>query len=164
METTKKIALLLQPLIGSIIITSLGGNKMDLAWYSKLKKPALTPPKSLFPIAWTVLYILLGINAVLMYNTFQKMNRPSLFSSVFLNKYMVIYEIQLILNFVWSIFFFNLKKPMYSLAIVAVMIISTTYLLWESWNYNRSAFWVLVPYFIWICFASFLNLYIAMNN
>jgi len=164
METTWKIALLLQPIIASFIISRLGGNRMDLTWYSKLEKPTLTPPKIVFPIAWTILYILLGVNAFLMYNTFFNFNRPSIFSSIFLHKYMIIYEIQLILNFSWSIFFFNLKKPWYSLAIVAIMIISTTYLLWESWNYNKIAFWVLVPYFIWICFASYLNFYIAKNN
>lgn len=158
MDLINQALLLLQPTIGSAL--SSGFSKFDQKWYNSLKKPVLTPPNIVFPIAWTILYILLGVNALLIYNSYKSKNRPSLMDNNFKN-YMIVYEIQLILNFIWGWVFFGLRNLKMGLLIVGIMIILTICLLIQSWNVNRTAFWVLVPYFIWISFAAYLNFYIA---
>jgi tryptophan-rich sensory protein len=158
MDLINQALLLFQPTIGSALSSSF--SKFDQKWYNSLKKPVLTPPNIVFPIAWTILYILLGVNALLIYNSYKSKNRPSLMDNNFKN-YMIVYEIQLILNFIWGWVFFGLRNLKMALLIVGVMIILTIYLLIQSWNVNRTAFWVLVPYFIWISFAAYLNFYIA---
>jgi len=158
MELLNQILLVIQPTVGSILTS--GFSRFDQKWYNSLKKPGLTPPNFVFPIAWTILYILLGVNALLIYNSTKTKNRPSIMNKEFKN-YLVIYEIQLILNFVWGWVFFGLKNLKLALAIVVIMILLTIYLLVQSWKINRVAFWLLVPYFVWISFASYLNFSIA---
>ena len=165
MSNLWKIFLLIQPFAGSFLVNFLGGNSMRPSnWYNSLKRSPLTPPPIVFPIAWTILYILLGMNAFFMYNAISKLNRPAFFDKLFIKDYFVAYEVQLLLNFSWSFFFFAFKKPAISLGIVIGMILLTAYLLWKSWQTSKQAFITLLPYFLWILFAAYLNYYIVFNN
>lgn len=163
-ETIWKILLLIQPLVGSMISRLFGGSKTSPLWYKNLNQSPLTPPGVVFPIVWSVLYVLLGINGYFIYNKLSKLNRPEFFKKEFLLDYFPAYEIQLLLNFSWSFFFFAFQKPVISLIIVSLMVIFTAYLLWKSWLIDKSAFYVLVPYFLWISFATYLNFYIVLKN
>jgi benzodiazapine receptor len=149
------IFLILQPFIGNAILGNL--NTKNRIWYSKLKQSPLTPPSIVFPIVWSILYILLGLSAV-----FYLMGQKLLPNLAY---YILPYEAQMIYNFAWSVVFFWLQKPKISLIIIFAMISLTAYLLWMSWVKNRKvAFWLLVPYFIWILFAMYLNFYIVIKN
>ena len=163
-ELLWKILLILQPFLGTSIVTAFGGNfnNNTRPWYNKLIQSPLTPPPIVFPIVWTTLYLLIGISAVLIYNS--SLANPSTFKVDFLWKYLAPYEVQIILNFIWSIAFFAWQLPKLSLAIVYAMIALTAYLLWKSWFTNRTAFWLLLPYGIWITFAMYLNFYIVVKN
>jgi len=167
-----KTLLLIQPLVGSSLSGLLGRSLAKTpinytersAWYKNLKQSPLTPPPFVFGIVWPILYILLGVNAYIIYNKLKRLNRPAIFEKVFLKDYLVAYESQLLLNFSWSFFFFSLNKPVVSLIIVALMVIFTVYLLVKSWGIDKSAFYALLPYFLWISFATYLNFYIVKNN
>jgi len=150
------IFLILQPFIGNAITSRLFSgnlNTKNRTWYSKLKQSPLTPPPIVFPIVWSILYILLGLSAVF-YLMGQSLN---------LVPYILPYEAQILLNFSWSVVFFGLQKPKISLIIIFAMIGLTGYLLWISRG-KRLAFWTLLPYFLWILFAMYLNFYIVVNN
>jgi len=154
------IFLILQPFIGNAITSRLFSgnlNTKNRTWYSNLKQSPLTPPSIVFPIVWTILYILLGLSAV-----FFLMGQALLPN---LKSYILPYEAQMLLNFAWSVVFFGLQKPKISLIIIFGMIALTAYLLWISWSKKRMvAFWMLLPYFIWIMFAMYLNFYIVIKN
>ncbi len=152
------IFLILQPFIGNAITSRFFNsnlNSKNRKWYSKLKQSPLTPPPIVFPIVWSILYILLGLSAV-----FYLMRQKLLPNLV---PYILPYEAQMLLNFAWSVVFFGLQKPKISLIIIFAMIGLTGYLLWISRG-KRLAFWTLVPYFLWILFAMYLNFYIVANN
>ena len=149
------IFLILQPFIGNAALGNL--NTKNRTWYSNLKQSPLTPPSIVFPIVWTILYILLGLSAV-----FFLMGQALLPNLV---SYIGPYEAQMLLNFSWSVVFFGLQKPKISLVIIFGMIVLTAYLLWISWGKKRVvAFWMLLPYFLWILFATYLNFYIVIKN
>ena len=154
------IFLILQPFIGDAITSRLFSgnlNTKNRSWYANLKQSPLTPPSIVFPIVWTILYILLGLSAV-----FFLMGQALLPNLV---SYIGPYEAQMLLNFSWSVVFFGLQKPKISLIIIFGMIVLTAYLLWISWGNKRTiAFWMLLPYFLWILFAMYLNFYIVIKN
>ena len=152
------IFLILQPFIGNAITSRLFSgnlNTKNRTWYSKLKQSPLTPPPIVFPIVWSILYLLLGLSAVFYLKGHTLL--PNLAS------YIAPYEAQMLLNFAWSVVFFGLQKPKISLIIIFAMIGLTAYLLWIS-RKNRLAFWTLLPYFVWILFAMYLNFYIVIKN
>jgi len=159
-----KTLLVVHPIIGSFLTSFLGGNNMSPSWYTTLKKSPLTPPGFVFPIVWTVLYILLGINVMTIYNKIKRLNRPAFFNQEFIKNYLISFEAQLILNLSWSFAFFKFKKPTISLGIVIGMVLLTIYLLYKSWYIDKTAFYILVPYLLWILLATYLNLYIVINN
>jgi len=150
-----KILLILQPFAGTFIVNALGGNlsEKNRLWYSKLKQSPLTPPPIVFPIAWTILYLLIGLSAMFY------LEHPT-----FLTQYFGPYEVQLLLNFLWSVIFFKLQKPLIALIINFIMIGLTAYLLWLSWKNSQISFWLLVPYALWITFAFYLNFYIVIKS
>ncbi len=161
-----KILLFIQPLAGSSLVSLLGGNYNNNTkkWYDNIKQSSLTPPSVVFPIVWTILYLMLGYNGYKIYSVLKGLNRPHYFQQKFLKEYFPIYEAQLILNFSWAFVFFSLQKPIVSLAIVFLMILLTIFLIWKSWKINKQAAFALIPYLFWISFASYLNLYIVVNN
>lgn len=130
----------------------LSRNSMEA--FRSLSKPALTPPPNLFPIVWTILYILMGISAALIYQS----DSPSKGHAL------TLYAIQLAVNFLWTLFFFNLKLYWFSffwllllLGLIASMIVS-------FWKISRLSALLQFPYLLWVLFAGYLNLMIAILN
>ena len=146
--------LIIQPLLGSIIVSFSGSNFRDQKWYKSIKKPPLNPPDYIFPIIWPILYILIGISSFLVFRS-KNINKPL---------YYTVFEIQLLLNWLWTVFFFKLNNLYLSLVTVFIMIILTTYLISISYKYNKISAYLLIPYFIWISFACYLTFYITLNN
>ena len=124
-------------------------------WYQYLQKPPLTPPNWIFGPVWSLLYIVMGIS--LYFVKIAKTNKNK-------NIAYQIFGIQLFLNLVWSYLFFNFQKP--SLALLEIVIlwaaIFLTYL--EFRKISQLASRLLIPYLLWVSFASYLNLMIVLLN
>jgi benzodiazapine receptor len=123
-------------------------------WYNNLKKSSLTPPNYIFPIVWTILYIMIIISGY----TYIKNNPADLYG-------ISIFFIQLFFNIMWSYLFFTIKKP--KIAFVDLILLWSTLLLTMIQFYNNNnnfSTYLLVPYFIWVTFAGYLNYYIIINN
>lgn len=127
-------------------------NQMEL--FETVAKPPLAPPRWLFPVAWTILYILMGIASYLLYIADTEEGREAL----------VLYGVQLFFNFFWSIIFFNLEAYWFALIWLFIMWIIILLLLIKSRKVDERAFWLLLPYFIWTTFAFYLNFGIAVLN
>ena len=114
-----------------------------------LVKPALFPPKILFPIVWSILYLLMTI---------------SLNITTRNNKLYKIYSIQLILNSLWSPIFFGFKLYLLSAIILILLIISVIIMIYQMIMENKVAGYLQIPYLLWLLFALYLNLSIYLLN
>lgn len=154
------ILLTFQPLIGSGIVTGTGSNinEKNRKWYQSLKKSPLTPPNIVFPIVWTTLYLLMGIASVLVYQKF--IGKPKDFFLSFL----LVFEIQLILNYLWSVIFFKFQNPKAAFITIIFLLIFIGILLYQVFQIDYWAFGLLLPYGLWVAFASYLNGFILKNN
>ncbi len=126
--------------------------------FESINKPALSPPSIVFPIVWTILYILMGISSYIIYIN------NSLYDEENRKKYLIIYIIQLIFNFFWSIIFFNLKQYYFALVWLLILWSLIIMLLYYSKKINKYAFYLLIPYIVWVTIAGYLNIMIAILN
>lgn len=122
------------------------------AAYSTLFKPNLSPPAIVFPIVWTILYILMGISSYLIVTS--ENDGGSL-------KW---YGIQLFLNFIWTIIFFRFNNYIISFICIILLIISIIIMIKEFFEVNRTAAYLQIPYLLWCLFALYLNLSIILLN
>ncbi|MBE6161221.1 MAG: tryptophan-rich sensory protein [Firmicutes bacterium] len=117
---------------------------------SNLIKPALFPPKLLFPIVWSILYLLMSISVYL--------------STKNDNEIYIIYFIQLIVNSIWSPLFFGLKWYFLSFLWLLLLLILATIMVKKMKEKNMVAYYLQIPYIIWIIFAGYLNLFVYILN
>lgn len=138
------ILALLPGIIGSIFTK----DNVQSDWY-QLNKPSFTPPNYVFPIVWTTLYLLIGISLYLAWTSAKKTQKGKLAK---------LFALNLILNLFWTPLFFLLQNPILSLIDMYLLIISTIWLIIFIYKINKTSSLILIPYLIWITFASFLNL------
>lgn len=125
-------------------------------WYNNLLKPFLTPKASVFPVAWTILYILIFIALFLYFKT--KIYKNKLRGYIY-------FIIQFILNIVWSPIFFIYKKIDGALLVIILLDIFVFLTIKEFYKVSKSAAYFLIPYFLWILFATYLNAgFFILNN
>ena len=129
--------------------------------FNAMKKPPLAPPGILFPIAWTILYILMGISSYIIYVYDAKNDTTSLNIK---NKCLSLYAIQLVFNFFWSIIFFKFKLYIFAFAWLIILWILVFKLMRESKKISKVASYLLIPYLAWMTFAGYLNIGIAVLN
>ena len=123
-------------------------------WYPHLAKPMLTPPAVVFPIAWSLLYCCIALSAGMVLTS----------GSHRRNDVMLIWYLQLALNFLWSILFFTLRNPWLGfIDIVVLDILVILYIIFSA-RVRRAAAWIMVPYLCWILFATYLNAFIWAAN
>lgn len=124
-------------------------NKID---YDYLIQPMFAPPKWAFPVAWSVIYLLMGIS----YYNYKKNNID--------NEVDVIYYIQLFFNIMWSFLFFNLKLRL--IATIWIFILDILILIMQNIfrKRNKLSFNLNIPYMIWMLFATYLSLSIYLLN
>ncbi len=137
-------------LIGSIFT-----RKSVATWYLNINKPTWNPPSFVFGPVWLTLYTLIGLASYLIWQQrSQQSVKPAL----------AIYAIHLILNALWSIFFFGLQNP--KLAFIEILILLFFILLTMIMFYKikPAAFYLMLPYLFWVSFASFLNFTIWRLN
>lgn len=124
--------------------------------YIKLKRPAFSPPGYIFPIVWTILYILM---ALAFYRIWMNGKQGE-----DIKKGVILYFIQLFLNFLWSIIFFRFNLygiAFIELLILLVFIVLTTF---EFYKIDKIAAYLMIPYIIWVSFAGILNGAIWLMN
>ncbi len=130
-------------------------NDMDL--YSSINTPPLSPPSWLFPIVWTILFVLMGISSAVIY----KKRKENYDLSA---EGLLIYTVSLVFNFLWSVIFFKFRA--FLLAFIWLLILWLL-ILFTILKYRRlSAFaaYLQIPYFLWVTFAAYLNLAIYLLN
>lgn len=121
--------------------------------FESLNKPALAPPGWLFPVVWTILYILMGIASYLVLTSGKPYDTA-----------LTVYGIQLAFNFFWSIIFFNLELYLFAfiwLVLLWLLILKTTILFYQI---SKPAGYLMLPYLLWVTFAGYLNLSIYLLN
>jgi len=123
------------------------------AAYNLLIKPPFSPLGIVFGIVWPILYALLGAAGYLIYRE----NSEESSSQVFMW-----YLIQLLLNFSWSIIFFRFQAYWAALLVLILMDIITAYIIFKSRKINKYASLLMIPYLIWILYATYLNLGFAL--
>lgn len=125
--------------------------------YEGLAKPIFSPPSMVFPIVWTILYILMGIASYKVY--ILKYDNIDVSSAIF------VYSIQLLLNFLWTIIFFGFR--LYGIAFLELIVLILFVILTIKRFYSKAGIKVaalLLPYLIWLIYAGVLNFYIWMLN
>jgi tryptophan-rich sensory protein len=124
-------------------------------WYRELRKPNWTPPDIVFPIAWGIMYLLMGIAAWRIY-----MADDSAWRSASL----AVYALQLIANAAWSWLFFGRKHIVAALADVVVLLVLITVAIALFSQVSTLATWLMVPYWLWVVLALTLNASILKLN
>ena len=124
-------------------------------WYITLNRSTLTPPNYVFPIAWTILYGIIGACGWLIW-------REPLFSKLSVIK--TLYVAQLILNWSWTPLFFHYHLTGLSLIVLVAMDILVCSLICLAYQKMRAASLLMIPYLLWITFATYLNFYIWQCN
>ncbi|MFN5382411.1 MAG: TspO/MBR family protein [Alphaproteobacteria bacterium] len=145
-------------ILALIVIGSIIGSltKPEIStWYSTLNRSTLTPPNYVFPIAWTILYGVIGACGWLIW-------RAPFFDNLKLIK--LLYVVQLILNWSWTPLFFHYHLTGFSLMILSFMDIIVGILMLLAHPKVKTVSLLMIPYLLWILFASYLNFYIWWYN
>ncbi|MEF9952628.1 MAG: TspO/MBR family protein [Clostridium sp.] len=151
----KKLILCISiPLIVGILSSFLSGNNMVI--YDGILKSSLTPPDWVFPVAWTILYILMGVASYLVITSNAE---SSLISSS-----IKVYILQLIVNFFWSIIFFRFNLYLLSFLWIVLLIILILITIIRFNKVSKLASYIMIPYLLWTTFAAYLSLYIYLYN
>jgi len=130
-------------------------------WYVTLVKPSFNPPSWLFGPVWTVLYIMMGIA---LYLVWTKAGAKKSVKGKGLKAGMKLFFIQLWLNFMWSLLFFGLKNPLVALVDIVILWAMILLTIISFWKLEKKAAYLLIPYILWVSFATALNLAIVLLN
>ncbi len=123
--------------------------------FALVEKPPLSPPGWLFPVAWTLLYLLMG------YADYRVAQTPQGRDKTWFG---YLYGAQLFFNFFWSLIFFNLRAYGFALGWLAVLWVLILGCLVLARRVDKTAFWCLLPYLLWVSFAAYLNAGVAWLN
>lgn len=149
--TTLLVSILIPLAVGQIsaMLTQNG-----LSSFSQINMPALMPPFFIFPIVWTILYILMGISSYIVFTSHSHYKKSAL----------QWYFVQLFLNFMWSIIFFNLQNYLASFILLLVLIACIIIMIVQFYRVNPIAAYLQIPYLLWCIFAAYLNFQIIILN
>lgn len=149
----KNLALFVGTTLAAGVIGALLGGRVGES-YRQLVKPPLSPPAIVFPIVWTILYILIGIGAYIISEEDNKLVPTAL----------KLYWAQLAVNILWPLFFWRFELLGIAAALIVVMIVLTVLLMIVSSKINFNAVLFFLPYLIWLVFALYLNIgFIVLN-
>lgn len=133
----------------------LSGSGADNQWYQALDKSPLNPPGWVFGVVWPILYVLLGLSLAMVLHARGAERR---------SRALVLFGLQLLLNFAWSPVFFAWHQPGPALSILAAMLVGCFALIILVWRIRVLAGLLLYPYFGWLMFAALLNYEIVARN
>jgi len=123
-------------------------------WYPYLNKPAINPPSTIFPVAWSILYVCMGLSIGLLINS--NSNRKPFFITLF--------SVQLLLNFAWSFLFFVFRNPLLGAIDIVLLAIVIIYYTLKVYPVSKISAYLFIPYILWVGFATYLNVYILLHN
>lgn len=151
----KLIISILIPLITGSIAGFFTTKGVD-GWYAAAIKPSFNPPNWIFAPVWTALYILMGIALYLIWKSEAEKNIKQ--------TALILFAVQLLLNFFWSFIFFSLQQTGWAFVEIIVMWLAIFFTILWFGKISSTAAWLLVPYISWVSFASLLNFYIWKLN
>lgn len=117
------------------------------SWYRFINKPLWNPPNWIFGPMWTLLYILMGIAVALVWHTQYQNKKPAL----------TFFIIQFAFNIAWSFIFFNLHAIGWAFAEIIIMLLLIVFTTAAFFKISKTAAWLMLPYLIWVSFATVLN-------
>ncbi|MBQ0028599.1 MAG: tryptophan-rich sensory protein [Lachnospiraceae bacterium] len=144
---TLLIALFIPLVIGGI---SAALSSQGMATYGSMSKPPLSPPAWVFSVAWTILYIMMGLASYFIIVS-EADNRDKAMA-------LIIYGIQLAMNFMWSIMFFNWGYYLFAFMWLMIMWCIVILCAVRFYSINRVATYLFIPYIMWLTFAAYLNM------
>lgn len=145
----KFIVILIPWFIGGLLFRS------DIVFYKSLNKPVFAPPSIIFPIVWTILYVLIAISIFLILKNNKLKDNPNYTKTLLINY---------VSNQIFSFLFFTLKSPFLALIDTFIVLISSLFLYYESKELNKVSAKLLIPYIIWNMFATILIIFIFFMN
>jgi len=148
-KKVKSFFKIFSPLILGSIVGIIIKDSID---YNYIKKPPLSPPSIVFPIAWSIIYLLIGIS----YYIFTKKSNDDETKNL--------YYYQLFFNLTWSILFFNLKLRLLSIFWIFIIIGLVILLMINYKKESKASFYLLIPYLAWLIFATYLNVGVYILN
>lgn len=145
----KNIFYIIFPLLGGFIISIIINSTIN---YQELNQPPLAPPSIIFPIVWTILYLLMGVS----FYIYKKDNNDETTETI--------YYLQLVINYFWSIFFFLFKWYLFSIIWIILLDTLIIILLSRFKKENKISYYLNIPYLIWCLFATYLTIGIYILN
>lgn len=131
------------------------GNSADI-YNQTITKPPLSPPSVVFPIVWSILYTLMGVSAAMIYKSDADIEDKRSALGTFL--------LQLIFNFFWPVWFFNMKAYTFSFIWLVIIVILVIIMIYKFYKINKVAGLLQIPYLLWLLFAGYLNFAIILLN
>jgi|JFJP01.1.fsa_nt_gi benzodiazapine receptor len=125
--------------------------KANMEWYYSITKSSLTPPNFVFSLTWIVLYVILALMGKFLWAN-RKEHKIKLILTLFV--------IQLILNWIWTPIFFSMHLTGLAAIIIIIIAIIIIYIIVKSWSDYQLLAYAMIPYFLWLTFAAYLNLVI----
>jgi benzodiazapine receptor len=125
-------------------------------WYAALEKPFFTPPNWLFAPAWITLYLLMAVAAFLIWR--QGLGQKGV------NSALLVFLVQLVLNALWSVVFFGLHSPLWGMVVILALWVAILLTIIRFFKLSTAAGALLLPYILWVSFASALNIAIWVLN
>jgi translocator protein len=123
-------------------------------WYATINKPSFNPPDWLFGPVWSLLFTLMGIALWLVINSKHTNKKIAL----------RLFVIQFVLNMLWSLIFFTWHQPLLAFVEIIVLIVAIIFTIKYFYTIHKSTLYLLLPYLLWVIFASILNASIAYLN
>lgn len=124
------------------------------SWYPTLNKPAFTPPDMYFPLIWTILYICMGVSLGVI------LNSKSLQKGYFI----VLFGIHLFFSFLWGITFFYMENPWLGVTDIIILDLVVIYYSAKAFRVSSIAGYWTIPYVLWLLFATYINVFVAVCN
>lgn len=142
-------------IIFSAISLAVGGlaaffTRNGFKMFENISKPPLSPPSFIFPAVWTVLYILMGIGAAMVYKKISSVP--------------FIYPLQLSVNFLWPIIFFNMQAYLFAFVWLILLFVLVIIMTCDFYKISKTAAYLQIPYLVWLVFAGYLNCGIWLLN
>ena len=155
MKKTIKILIAFALTLGIGMAGALITRSSDPAWYAALLKPIVTPPSWVFAPVWTLLYVLLAIALVRIWEVKESEDRQI---------WLCVFFTQLVLNFLWAMLFFGLHSLLFSWVDILVLWFTVLVIFLGAYNLDRLSAVLLAPYLAWTTFAAILNVWVWYIN
>lgn len=149
-EIIKKVFYLFFPIVIGSIVAFIISNSID---YTSLIKPMLSPPKVIFPIMWSIIYLLMGLSYYLYKKDYDDICLVD-----------IVYYIQLFVNALWSIIFFLCKARLVAIIWIIILDLLVILLIYLFYSKKKISAYLNIPYLAWILFATYLTIGIYILN